>query len=249
MANQTSIQLEREFIDLYKQVQPETMVDLMMCYDLYTAVRYVVQAGIGGALAECGVWRGGCSMLMALTAARYQAADRDLFLYDTYTGMTEPCEHDVRHSGEPAHGKWQEHQRDEHNDWCFAPLEQVRQNMARTGYPQDRVHLIKGPVEETIPQHVPDQIALLRLDTDFYESTYHELVHLYPRLAPGGVVILDDYTCWQGQRRATNRYFTEQGVVINLTLHSTGASGVKVAPHGLSRDECGVEQPAAARSA
>ena len=79
--------------------------------------------------------------------------------------------------------------------------------MAQSGYPSEKLHFVRGPVEETIPDCVPEQIALLRLDTDWYESTKHELLHLFPRLQPGGVLIVDDYGHWQGAQRAVDEYF------------------------------------------
>jgi hypothetical protein len=82
---------------------------------------------------------------------------------------------------------------------------------------------VKGKVEDTIPRAAPKQIALLRLDTDWYESTYHELKHLYPRLVPGGVLILDDYGHWEGARRAVDQYFEEER--IRLFLHRIDYAG------------------------
>jgi hypothetical protein len=82
---------------------------------------------------------------------------------------------------------------------------------------------IKGKVEETIPEQAPAQIALLRLDTDWYESTYHELVHLYPRLSPGGILIIDDYGHWAGARKAVDEYFAEHR--LNLFLHRIDYTG------------------------
>ena len=78
------------------------------------------------------------------------------------------------------------------------------------------------------PAASPPSIALLRLDTDWYESTYHELVHLYPRLSVGGILIIDDYGYWQGARRAVDRYFAEQGTRVFLSrIDETGRLAVK----------------------
>jgi hypothetical protein len=74
------------------------------------------------------------------------------------------------------------------------------------------VNLVKGPVESTIPATIPDQLAILRLDTDWYESTKHELDHLYPRLVSGGILIIDDYGHWQGARQAVDEYFARQNL-------------------------------------
>ena len=100
--------------------------------------------------------------------------------------------------------------------------------MALTGFPADRAVFVPGKVEETIPASAPERIALLRLDTDWYESTYHELVHLYPRLEAGGVLILDDYGHFEGARRAVDRYFDENGARPLLTrVDYTARVGVK----------------------
>ncbi len=100
--------------------------------------------------------------------------------------------------------------------------------MLSVGYPENRVHFVKGPVENTIPEHAPKGIALLRLDTDFYSSSKHELVHLFPRLASGGVLLLDDYGHWEGQRIAMDEYLAETGIPILLNrLDYTARIGVK----------------------
>jgi O-methyltransferase len=90
-------------------------------------------------------------------------------------------------------------------------------NMLSTGYPEEKVHFIKGKVEETLPSVLPDQLALLRLDTDWYESTKHELIHLFPLLDSRGLLIIDDYGHWQGVRKAIDEYFSEHK--LNLYLH------------------------------
>ena len=93
--------------------------------------------------------------------------------------------------------------------WAVATLEDVKQNLARVNYPAERIKFVKGPVEETIPEKSPkDAIALLRLDTDWYESTRHELIHLFPKLSPCGVLILDDYGHWEGAKKAVDEYFS-----------------------------------------
>jgi len=114
---------------------------------------------------------------------------------------------DIDHCGRAA-----EATRPTNDKWCYATRNEVELNMSSTGYEMSRVHLIQGKVEDTLPGQAPDQIALLRLDTDFYESTYHELVHLFPRLAPHGVLIIDDYGYWSGCREAVDQYFHEQNL-------------------------------------
>ena len=149
--------------------------------------------------------------MMAAAAALLDAGDdeRDLYCYDTFEGMSPPTSVDVSYEGEPA-AKLLARDPKGTGLWCYASQQDVAANLARTGYPSHRIHLIAGRVEDTIPSQLPPgPIALLRLDTDWYESTRHELEHLYPRLVSGGVFIADDYGHWQGAKRAVDAYFTE----------------------------------------
>lgn len=173
------------------------------------SVRYVERAGISGAIVECGVWRGGAMMVAALTLKSLGTLNRDLYLFDTFEGMTEPSGEDERWSGQRAQGEFARRLRKDGrgSDWCRATLDDVSRNMATTDYPSAFVHYRKGPVEQTLPAEAPERIAVLRLDTDWYESTRHELIHLYPRLEPGGLLIIDDYGTWLGARKAVDEYF------------------------------------------
>lgn len=177
---------------------------------LIAATEYVVKAPIPGAIVECGVWKGG-SMMAAALALMNLTERRPLYLYDTFEGMTAPTDADENLYGEPAAALLAREPRAA-NVWAYAPLEGVRRSMLSTGYDPALIHFVKGPVEDTIPGTAPDQIAILRLDTDWYESTKHELKHLYPRLTRGGVLILDDYGHWAGARKAVDDYFREEGI-------------------------------------
>ena len=148
-------------------------------------------------------------MMMAESLLACGVRDREIYLFDTFEGMSEPSEKDVNPRGRPARESWLKQQTETHNEWCYASLDEVTSNLRRTDYPMDRFRLVQGKVEDTIPKTIPDQIALLRLDTDWFSSTYHELMHLFPRLMTGGVLIIDDYGHWRGAREATDRYFEE----------------------------------------
>jgi O-methyltransferase len=195
---------------IFRAVAAYTMTSAERVEALVNAVRYIVANSVAGDIVECGVWRGGSSMAAALTLKELGDEGRHLYLYDTFEGMSAPTEEDVTLDGVAAKGKFTERQLgEESSDWCRALLEEVRQNVAGTGYPADRLHFIKGKVEATLPVSMPTgPIALLRLDTDWYESTRHELVHLYPRLVRGGVLIIDDYGHWAGARKAVDEYFS-----------------------------------------
>ena len=156
-------------------------------------------------------------MAAALTLMRLKETRR-LYLYDTFEGMTPPTEVDVDFNGRPASDllALDERRADRRNLWGYAPLEMVRAAMQSTGYDMDQVRFVRGPVEETIPLTMPDDIAILRLDTDWYSSTRHELEHLFPLVSPGGVLIIDDYGHYAGARKATEEYI--QGNRIPLFL-------------------------------
>lgn len=192
---------------------PFTMTGNERIFSLIEAISYVVKANIGGAIVECGVWRGGSMMTSALTLRHHERTDRDLYLFDTFSGMTMPTEADVDHAGAAAMVTIRKFlKRPDKPGWCEAGIEEVRANMLSTRYPANRIHLVQGPVEATIPEAAPDNIALLRLDTDWYESTKHEFDHLYDRVSPGGVIIIDDYGHWAGARKATDEFLQARNI-------------------------------------
>jgi O-methyltransferase len=197
---------DHEFLDLLTRVQPFTMTTPERLYGLREATRYVSREHIPGDCVECGVWRGGSSMAVALGLLDAGDHQRRLWLYDTFAGMTAPGERDEaevhrRFAEISSRGK----------RWISVPLEEVRANLESTGFPDDRLEFVVGKVEDTIPRRAPRTISLLRLDTDWYESTRHELVHLWPRLSSGGVLIIDDYGHWEGARKAVDDFFDEVG--------------------------------------
>lgn len=198
------------------------MVGIERCFALYQAVKYIVSANIPGDFVECGVWKGGSSMLMLFTLQHLGVTNRNIWLYDTFSGMTKPGDED----GEKEKKEWEKLQTGaDQSNWCLAKQDEVAANLKLTGYQDSLIHFVKGKVEETIPGKIPDQIALLRLDTDWYASTRHELIHLYPRLQKKGVLLLDDYGYWQGHRKATDEYF--EGKILLHRIDDTGRIFVK----------------------
>jgi O-methyltransferase len=222
---------EDEFMALYNACKPFTMTSIQRMFSLYQGVKYVIAGSIPGDFVECGVWRGGSSMLIAKTLLHLGVNDRDLYLYDTFEGMSPPTGNDIDHHGTPAEQLMAQKESlgDKQNSvWCLADLQDVQTNLKATNYPENKIHFIKGKVEDTLPGVIPKKISLLRLDTDWYESTYHELIHLYPLLENAGMLILDDYGHWQGARKATDQYFAEKKIPIYLnTIDFTGRMAIK----------------------
>ena len=197
---------DKDFQNIYSKVGTRkskyTLTSMERCYSLYKTIQYIVKGNVLGDIVECGVWRGGSAMLAALTLIENKQTHRKIYLYDTYEGMSEPTDKDIDLHGTPYRLIWEKEK-----ERLTVSLDEVKENMSSTGYPKENIIFVKGMVEDTIPNTVPNQVALLRLDTDLYESTYHELIHLYPRVSSQGVVIIDDYGHFQGAQGATEEYF------------------------------------------
>jgi O-methyltransferase len=219
---------------LIETVQPFTMTSPERIAALCSSIDYVVDNDIPGSIVECGVWRGGSMMAAALRLIRNGDEARDLYLYDTFSGLTAPSEHDRRAAdGQSAQAILAERDPSQPgNIWCIAGLADVQANLARTNYPAEKCHYVEGPVEETIPSRGPlGPIAILRLDTDWYQSTLHELNHLYAQIVPGGVLIIDDYGFWEGARKAVDEFLGAIGPKPLLArIDDTGRLAVKPGP-------------------
>jgi O-methyltransferase len=211
--------------EIVQAVRPWTLTGPERIYALIQAVRYVSKNGIAGAIVECGVWKGGSMAAVARSLMQLGDVSRDLYLFDTFEGMSEPTAKDVDYTGARADDVMRA---DPGYRCANAPLDGVKEVMYGTGYPKEKIHFVKGKVEDTVPGSAPQAIALLRLDTDWYESTKHELVYLFPRLAKAGVIIIDDYGHWRGSRQACDEYFSENRVPILLNrIDCTGRMAVK----------------------
>lgn len=172
------------------------------CWDTVHIMRWLDAQGVLGNVVECGVFKGGQAML----AKEVSQMPRRYWLYDTFCGMPMPGLHDVSSGGANGMDKWRDRQRiDGH--WCACSLDEVRDNFSRLGLLGDDIIFVEGRVEETLRVgSLPDRIAFLRLDTDFYDSTRVELEVLWPQVVPGGVLMVDDYYAWNGARKATDDF-------------------------------------------
>lgn len=213
---------------LLDRIRPFTMTSRARQYNLLKAVRYVDALGIPGDIVECGVWRGG-NIMLAKMGRQQASVARRYVLFDTFAGMTAPTDYDVFVDGQHARSQFDASARDGYNEWCYASLEDVRKNLADMGFRDDEVVFVKGDVLQTLssPDNLPEQIAILRLDTDWYESTKAELEALYPRLSKSGVLIIDDYGVWEGARRAVDEYFGSTPPLL-VGVDHTGRFAIKV---------------------
>ena len=159
--------------------------------------------------------------------------DKDFYLYDTFEGMTKPTKEDYSkiELNDPLTTFENLKNDDNSSNWCYASLDEVKNNLKKLITPFEKFHFIKGwgMVEDTIPNTIPEKISILRLDTDFYESTKHELEHLFPRLVKNGVLIIDDYGHWEGAKKAVDDYLDKNQIKIFLSrIDYSGRLGIKL---------------------
>jgi O-methyltransferase len=187
--------------------------------------KHINSAKIDGDFVEAGVWRGGSSIV----AKRMLGENRTFHLFDTYNGMTAPSVKDARIEGgspESTLQKWKESISGDSSSWDFATLEEVKRNFSRFNLLDSSIRFIVGDVRKTLlEKYIPEKIAVLRLDTDFYDSTLIEMQTLWPRLVSGGILILDDYGHWEGAKVAVDEYFQSNGNANVLMIPIAGGGG------------------------
>ncbi len=212
--------------EIIRAVKPYSMTSPERLNAFILATRHVVKHDIPGAIVECGVWRGGSMQACAKTLLAEGVKDRELYLFDTFEGMTPPTEEDKRLDGKSAAQLLEVYGKDR-PIWAVASLDDVKSGFEKVPYPAERLHYVQGKVEDTVPEQAPEQISILRLDTDWYASTKHELKHLYSRLVSGGVLLIDDYGYWQGSRQAVDEFLEETGERLLLLRMDEGRIAVK----------------------
>jgi hypothetical protein len=190
------------------------------------AVQYILDNKIEGAIVECGIGAGNFEMIWIQQLMKNKSV-RDIYMFDTFGGLTEPSKYDYTAptasiysmSKDQVHSTWKSQIINEStNNWCYVPLEKVKATLNSTGYPQENLHYIVGDVMKTLQDesNIPEKIAILRLDTDWYESSKIELEKMYDKVVDKGVIIFDDYYHWDGQRRATDDFFESIGIKYNF---------------------------------
>ena len=219
-------ELENQMI---QELQPFTMTSRERLKALINSVEYIISQRIEGDFVECGVWKGGSSMAIAKTLLINNISNRDIWLFDTFDGMSEPSDVDKDVNGLKAKTRLQDESKETSFVWAYSPIEEVKSNLDSTGYPREHLKFIVGKVENTLMiDNIPDKIALLRLDTDWYDSTKVEMEVLFPRVVKNGIVIIDDYGHWQGSKLAVDEYIKKNNLTIFLSrIDYTGRLIVK----------------------
>lgn len=209
--------LKRALTDmLYDHVDPQvriegrdwpqrayTMIGLKRLDNLQHCIEDILINNIPGDLIETGIWRGGAAMFMRAVLKAYDVSDRNVWAADSFEGLPLP---DIeKYPGDT--GDFHHQFRD-----LAVSLEEVKANFQRFGLLDENVYFLKGWFRDTIPHAQIDQLAVLRLDGDMYESTMEVLLQLYPKLSTGGYVIVDDYGAVAGCRKAVDDYRQINGI-------------------------------------
>ena len=207
-------------------VSPFTMTSVERIGALYDSLEYIRANNIQGDFVECGVWKGGNILGIMEYLAFHKMTDRKVFLYDTFEGMTPPEDIDKDLNGRKAESILED-------VMCISPIDEVRETILRSSFPMANVTFVVGDVCKTLNNannlH-KNNLALLRLDTDWYASTKKEMEVLYPKLNFGGVLIVDDYGHWKGSKTAVDEYFEGQG--ISPQIEQIDYTGIKIIKHG-----------------
>jgi hypothetical protein len=196
------------------------------------AIKYILNNNIEGVIVECGVGDGNFEHIWINELIKNNAT-RDIYLYDTFSGLVEPNEHDYtcddavlyKMDKDQVYNTWKRNKiNNKTNNWCYTPLEKVKNRLNSTGYPENKLHYVVGDVMETLKDknNIPEKIAILRLDTDWYESSKYELEQMYDNVVIGGVIIFDDYYHWHGQRKATDDFFKDININYNFVNIGNG---------------------------
>ena len=222
-ASERDIEIMKAILRLDDPKNALSMVSMERLWAVIQATKYIIKNNIEGDLVECGVWRGGCSLAMAMTLSDFKS-NKKVHLFDTFAGMTKPTNFDVTRYGKYAFDKFNLMQKENHNEWCYASIEDVYAQFKKHSL-EDYAFFIKGDVLQTLQQkdNLPNQISLLRLDTDWYESTKIEMETLFPKLQENGILLIDDYGDWEGSRKAVDDYLRQNKH--NSLLFMTDKSG------------------------
>jgi hypothetical protein len=203
--------------EIYNIVKPYTMTSPERVKVLLDALNYVVLNNIPGDYVECGVWKGGSSLAVSLMLEKLSNYNINLWLFDTFSGMSKPTSIDVDNKGNKAAVRLENEDKITSSVWAYSELDEVKSNMGISKFPKSNIKYIKGKVEDTLlMDDIPEQISILRLDTDWFESTKIELEILYPKLVKGGIIIIDDYGHWKGSKKAVDEYLNKNNIKVFL---------------------------------
>lgn len=177
--------------------------------NIQRCVERVIADEVPGDLMETGVWRGGATMLMRAVLKRHNVIDRVVWCADSFEGLPVPNATDKAIAQNVDFSD---------REYLAVSKEQVAANFERLGLLDAQVKFLKGWFKDTLPTAPIERLAILRLDGDLYESTLDALTHMYPKLSPGGFVLIDDYNSWAGCKQAVTEYREKNGIDAKIEI-------------------------------
>ncbi|WP_440613970.1 TylF/MycF/NovP-related O-methyltransferase [Candidatus Pelagibacter sp. HIMB1748] len=213
--NQKIVELSKKDDELINLVKNYSMTPKIRIYNLLQALRHIKIKKIEGDYVECGVWKGGNILLFKKFLENEDSSLRNIYAFDTFQGMTDPDENDIEISSKDTATKLlQKDKNKKTNVWGICSLDQVKKNISKHTKDLRNIYFVKGAVEKTLNENknIPEKISLLRLDTDWYQSTKKELEVLYKKVSIGGIIIIDDYGHWGGSKKAVDEFFSDKFV-------------------------------------
>ena len=204
--------LSNDEIKKINKILKLTMVSQENLAFLVSVIKYLKKNQIKGDYAETGIWKGGISILSYQMFLEKNKKRKRFYLYDTFEGMVKPGKFDKKLNRDLSQvmDKWKKTLKTKEG-WNFSSLDEVKKNIIKICGKRSLKDfcLIKGKVENSLKnkKNLPKKICLLRLDTDFYNSTKAELDYLFNRVSKGGVIIFDDYSNWLGAKKAIDNFF------------------------------------------
>lgn len=205
--------------NLIKNCLKYSMTNFERMWSLIQSFHHVRQETLAGDFVECGVWKGGNIILLKKLLKKFNL-QKKIYCFDTFEGMVTPSSHDFNYNNKSAQTMYDDHIKKKIG-FAMCSLNEVKKNIIKNTT-VDNIVFIKGKVENTLKnkKNLPKKISILRLDTDFYESTKVELEILFPRLVKGGVLIIDDYGFWKGAKKAVDDYFGDYRQFLHYVDHS-----------------------------
>lgn len=207
--------------DFLNIVKPYTMTSIERINELFNSLEYIRTNKIDGDFVECGVWKGGNILGIMEYLYYHNMTDRIVWMYDTFQGMTQPEDIDVDLRNQKASDILEQ-------VLCYSSINEVKKNLSSSKFPSSNLRYVVGDICETLnyENNLPRKISLLRLDTDWYQSTKKEMDVLYPLLSNEGVLIVDDYGHWQGSKKAVDEYFLNKG--LKPIIEKIDYTGIKI---------------------
>lgn len=189
-----------------------SMTSKIRQYALLNLLDYIFKKNIEGDMVECGTWLGGNLIIFDHLKKKYNSKKK-IFAYDTFVGMPRPTNNDKDFEGKSFLNNFEDLNKRYYSNKKFN-LNIVKKNLLLNKVDLKKIKFIKGKVEDTLKnkENLPSKISILRLDTDWYESTNASLYQLYSKLVKGGILIIDDYGWNSGCKKATDNFFKKKDV-------------------------------------